>query len=512
MTAKRISLGPSALCALILLLSVGAFYVLSHRLMAQMDCLRARDHLLSNQFQTAVQDLQRAADYLPKDYKIYKQFGETYFQWAALFRRTKETWNYTLKSKKYYLKATHLNPFDVESAYRLAHVEEYLEQLYAFYNSSQKQNPYNAAPYFKETLRLRPNGITYHYGFARYLYRRHHHSPELNRIVRSLARIYPNAYHNLQKESFWSPAVKRSVKQGLQQAVAAGTAVRDAHRVLSSMAATEKNWPAAIFHFKAALQSRSVKSTADDYFHLGRLYLHNRQYEPAQVSFITSLNISNARDRHLETLYRLYQHEGYAELLKIHELVKNRFNLSARNWMAMALRLIDLKKYAAAQQILLDQKQKDPTAEVYYWLARIAEIQKDWNRMELAVQKATVLAPNNLQYRRTFFKLLKRMGKHATAERELGLIIEYSPNPSSGLFDERARMRLKRKDYIGAINDWKEATRKAPHKAVYYAQAAEAFIKLGFWSQAVEYYEKAIKFEPNNKGYQKKYRQLKGEG
>ena len=130
--------------------------------------------------------------------------------------------------------------------------------------------------------------------------------------------------------------------------------------------------------------------------------------------------------------------------------------------------------------------------------------------MELAIQKATVFEPNNTRYRMIFFKLLKQLKKLGSAEREIGLIIQHSDKPSSVLFNERAQIRWIRKDYFGAIKDWKSAIQLAPRKASFYVRTAEAYIKLGDWRMAMEYYQKAVKIAPENRRYQKRYLELKG--
>jgi len=57
----------------------------------------------------------------------------------------------------------------------------------------------------------------------------------------------------------------------------------------------------------------------------------------------------------------------------------------------------------------------------------------------------------------------------------------------------------------------KEAIRLAPRQASFYAQVAEAYIKLGDLSPALEYYKKAMALNPGNKNYAGKYKKLKGE-
>ena len=76
-----------------------------------------------------------------------------------------------------------------------------------------------------------------------------------------------------------------------------------------------------------------------------------------------------------------------------------------------AKKFIDLKQLDKAQRILIVVNDHRPNAGAYYWLARIAEIEKDWDAMEVNIQKATVLEPTNKHYQNVFMQLRKRMGK-----------------------------------------------------------------------------------------------------
>ena len=173
--------------------------------------------------------------------------------------------------------------------------------------------------------------------------------------------------------------------------------------------------------------------------------------------------------------------------------------------------LMDMKQYRRAQRILTDLNKQNPNAEAYYWLARISETEKDFDAMELQIQKATVLDPSNMNYRQMFLGLLKRLGKLDTAEKEIGLMIQNSDNPSPRLFDERAKLRRNRNDYTGAIEDWKSAIRLAPKNAAFCADIAEVYMKLGNLPLAIKYYQQAVQLDPGNKGYAGKYKKLKGE-
>jgi tetratricopeptide (TPR) repeat protein len=201
----------------------------------------------------------------------------------------------------------------------------------------------------------------------------------------------------------------------------------------------------------------------------------------------------------MEELYRFYQH------------VSRRFILSYQIDILLARCLIDLNRYNKACQILIDLNQKEPTAEAYYWLARIAQIEKDWDAMELAIQKATVLEPKNSHYHFLFSRLLKQIKKLERAEKEAGLAIKHSAKPSPWLFNHRAWIRWAKRDYLGAARDWRLAIRLSPKKASFYAQIAEAYRMLGDWPLAISYYKKALKLDPKNRRYGKRYRELKNE-
>ena len=155
-----------------------------------------------------------------------------------------------------------------------------------------------------------------------------------------------------------------------------------------------------------------------------------------------------------------------------------------------------------------DLNQERPTAGAYYWLYRVAQKEKDRDSMELAIQKATVMDRGNSRYHLIFSQVLRSLKKMDRAEKEAGLAIKYATKPSSGLFHHRAWIRWTRKDYQGALKDWKSAIALAPQKALFHAHAAEAYLKLGQWSRAVDHYQKATHLAPKNQNYLKKYKAL----
>ena len=501
-----------ALCALILVLSVICLYFLSVHLIAQIHYQRAKSLLHKGYYGLAATHLKKACHHQPHDYVMWRELGEVYHGLGRVIPGAKQAFLFALKAKGSYLKAGRLNPLDAETAYGLARQEARLEKLYRHLYPEKRNNPYQALPYFEKTIRLRPNAIRYRYAMARYLYNGEK-TDQLLPTISTLARIYPPSYHYVKKEPFWSPRVKEAVKQGIEQAFEQGISKRQAHKAMSSLLADEGDWTGAISHYIQALRYQAVSNSAGDYIHLGRLYLSNGGLEEAEESFLKALDLSGSKEKDLEGLYWVYKNEGFMEeLYRFYQQASRRFDLSYRMDILLARSLTDLKRYNKARRILTQLNQKEPTAEAYYWLARIAQIEKDWDGMELAIQKATVLEPENSQYHLLFSRLLKGVNKLERAEKEAGLAIKHSADPSPWLFNNRAWIRWARKDYLGAAKDWKSAIILSPKKAPFYARAGEAYRMLGQWPAAVDHYQKAMKLDPENEQYKKRYREIKAEG
>lgn len=495
--------------ALILLLFVMASYLLYTRLISQIYYQKAVNHIRDGCCEPAVNHLETAIRYQANDPLIWKELGKAYHNIGVL-RPIKEAYGFATKAKYACLKAARCNPLDAEATYGLAREEARLEQIYPYLHH-QNNNPYHALPYFEEAIRLRPNGFLYQYALARYLHQQKK-TEALLRIVSNLARIYPPVYGYLKKEAFWSSPVRDAVKKGLQQAIDEEITSQNAHTAMSSLMAGEKDWANAISHYQKTLALQAIDKDSGKYFHLGRLYVKNGQLEEAEKSFFRALSMSRTKERHLEDLYRVYERNGYfEELYRFYHRVSKSFALSAGMDILLARSLIDLKRYHQAQRILKELNQKRPTAEAYYWLARIAEKEKDWDSMELAIQKATVLDPENSRYHLIFSKVLKRLKKLERAEKEAGLALDYSVEPSHWLFDHRAWIRWSRKNYQDAVKDWESAIAIKPKRASFYAGAAQGYCKLEKWSHALDHYQKAMELDPENENYRKRYNALRAE-
>jgi len=499
-----------AVCGMVLLLSAAAVYTMVPRFISQIYYTKANNYYKNGWLGLADINYKKAGAYQPGDAKIWKKLAEVQYEMGNN-KMVRRAYRNTLKAKDTYLWATRCNPLDAEIAYGLARTESRLEQLYARLYPKERNNPYTPLPYFEKAIHLRPNGITIHYAMASNLYL-HNHMQKLMPMVRSMAGMFPPVYKYLIKEPFWSPEVKEAVKQGLVDAMNNPISMVTAHKTLSALLAEDKEWPDAVLHYRKALELVHDDISSKDYIQLGSLYLKNGQIQDAEVCFIKSLYVSTPIEKALQTVGGIYKNSNHMEdFYEFYQEVKDRFILSPEMHIISARYLIDLKQYRKAQRILMELNRQTPTAEAYYWLARIAEREKDRDQMEVNIQKATVLDPSNMNYRRMFYGMLKRLKKHETAEREIGLMIQNSDHPSPRLFDERAKFRLSRKDYTGAVADWKSAIGLDPQNAAFHASIADTYIKLGDLSRALEHYQKAVQLNPGNKNYAGKYKKLKGE-
>jgi len=492
----------------ILLSAIGAYHV-SLRLMSQIHHLRGEKFFQQGYYGLASHDLEKAALYQPKDYNIQRDWGDALHQKGLLTPSTKNAYASAQSAKKRYQEALRLNPFDAQSAYGLAAEEARLEQLFAIISLGEPANPHHALPYYELAIRLRPNGILYHYGLSQYLYQTYKVTEKMLRVVHNLARIYPPAFYSLKKEEFWSLPVKAACRQGLQKAIEDNISPVAAHMALVELATLEKNWTNAIAHSQKVLEIQPSRKTEQAYFRLGLLFLRNGELQSAQASFLDSFSLSRTRDELLKRIYRRYKGEGLLSAFNgFYQAAQQRFAFSAHAAILLANSLIDSKRYDRARRVLEESNADEPTGEAYYWLAVVAEKQANWKQMELAIQKATVLEPENNHYRKLFFRLLKKMKKFDRAELQLGLIISHSDRPSANLYNEKAWLRWKKKDYNGARQAWQTAIRLKPDSAAYYAQSAEASIKVGNWMQAMSSYRNAIELDPHNKRYIKRYREI----
>ncbi len=205
---------------------------------------------------------------------------------------------------------------------------------------------------------------------------------------------------------------------------------------------------------------------SDHLFQLGILYMENEQLKKAEDSFFNAVSNSKDQENTIARLYTTYKKNRLLEeFIKFSERISSNMPFSYAINIYIARAMLDLNRYEQAEKVLLELNQKDESPAVYYWLYRIAEREKKLDKMEMAIQKATMLEPYNSDYHLIFSQMLARQKKYELAEKEMDLAIKYAVKASPGLFSHRATIRMNREDYQHAINDWKSAFLLQPNNA-----------------------------------------------
>jgi tetratricopeptide (TPR) repeat protein len=497
------------LCTLTITLSIFLFYWLCLNFVSQLYVQRSDKLIRNANYGLAINSLNKALRFSPSNAGIFKRLGRVHFKIAQITSPQEERVSYFLQAKNYYLEAYRLNPQNSEISYWLGIQEMALEKLYNRSFPESDNNPYQALPYFKRSIELWPNSMVYNYEFSRYLYCCHKDRNEFLPVVSTLFMVYPPVYRHIKKEPMWSPAAREAAKKGLERAIKKGILKNEACRVMSFIFSEEGDWAGAIRQFKSALSLQGNRNSSEDYKRLGYLYLKNKELHLAATYFIKGLQLSRHMEKDLEGIYNFYGKEGYIEeRYNLLDAVRHSFMFSRTIEVLTAQSLISLNRFNKAKVILMDLNRKKPTSDAYYLLAKIAQAEEEWDNAEISAQKATVLDTKKSQYHLLFSQILNHLKKFERAEKEAGLAIRYSTKAYPWLFDNRGWIRWKQRKYRMALEDWEFAIKLSPERAPYYARAAECYMIIGNPSVAIDYYKKAVKLDPENRDYQRRYREI----
>lgn len=481
------------LAALIGLGSITGLFVLGQRLQGQLLVLAADRQLEARQYQAAAVTLQQAAGYLPADFALFQKMGELYHQLASQADTAAAAAGVLASARAAFETAQALNPLEAKTYYNLAKSAVLGERIAASAATVDPHPPVQSLAYFREAVRLRPNSPLYRFSYARDLARQNRKEALVSE-VRTLGRIYPPVYRVLKKEPFWDEAVSRAFIEGLQEAVVLGIAPRLAHQNLAAIYDAARDWDGAIRHYRDSLTFEPHRNGANDYLHLGRLCLKNGMAQEAGDAFLQGLAISRSREQDLEGIYHAYRQAGLlVELSGFYDQVARRHALDDRLDILRARVLIDRELYEEARILLEGLSGPGSRGQVFYWLARLAEKQQDWDAMELSAQKATVREPSNSQYHQLFSIALHRKNKAEAAEAEADLAIGLAEQPSCWLYNHRGWVRWSREDAAGALADWQEAVRLEPSRPGFYEQIARAHRQLGNAELAAKFDSEAAK-------------------
>ncbi len=442
-------------------------------------------------FSNAIEKLNKAVSWQPNDAAIEYELGMAHLK-TALDMKGMLRGVMAAKAVEYFEKSQELNHLEPETAYGLARASELL---------GQKSREQTLAAYHR-AVELWPNNSLYRRAFARELYRQGNEQ-ELLAEMQSLGSIDPASYWQLRREPYWSESAQQAFARGVEEAIAKNIDPRGAHRALAAILEKQEKWEEAALQYQKAMGYEPHRNTAQNFYRLGGLLLHTEPDEAVKVLEL-GLAKSATREKDLERLYGIFKDVTAPEFqLGFYQEMQNRFPLTWRLDMLMARTLIDAKEYEAAKEILEKVALQEQGPEPWYWLARVAELAKDWDGMELAIQKASIRDPNNSDYHRMFSRALARQQKYVPAEQQADRAIATRGKPNAWLYNHRAWLRWNQKNYEGALEDWQQANKIDPKNASFYDYIGRAYKKLGQNDLAMVAYSEALQRDPGNEKYKK---------
>lgn len=470
--------------------------------------LKALNNIRDGHFGISLINLKKTIKYLGGESFVHNEIGEVYYQLSLLKRTAREAFSQVIKSKDYFTGAAALNPISAETAYNAARTEFRLRMIEDVLYPDKKVSEYDPETYYRKAISLRPNSVTYRYGMIKYL-AYEDLKDELISGCGELVRIYPASYNYLRKEPFWNDDLMDPVEKGLLKAVEEGYSGKEALKALAAIYMDQSRWANAISCLEKTLAYRSYENKASDLLQIGNLYLLKNDAEKAVEYFMKGLDESLSRNNHFRTIHNYYRKAGRLDLIKdLYEKGSGIFTNSPEIDLIYARALTELGELESARELLITLNMDESNPEAYYLLANLAEKEKDWDSMELMIQKATVLDPENSLYHYIFSNVLRRLKKFKRAEKEATLAIKFRKNSSPSWYNYRAGLRWSLNDYKGAAADWRNAISLKPDNASFYAQAAEAYLKQNLAPIALDYYKKALDLQPGNDRYRKRYEEL----
>ncbi|MBI9078051.1 MAG: tetratricopeptide repeat protein [Desulfatibacillum sp.] len=484
-------------CVLMAVFSIGS-YLLSHKLIAQIYYEQGKSLSEKGRFGLAMVAMEKAHKHDSHNLSLSQAYGDACLTASQVSRNRKTAKDRAAAALELFETAVAENPLDVGAVFGLGKAQAVLAELFP-----ESMEPCAFLDCFRQAVILRPNGVNYNLHLAKAL-GVCHKDEELKLVVRRLASVYPPCIYQMLRESYWSPTLVPSMKQGLAEAIRQENLPRQAHQAMASVLEKEGDYPGAIKHYKDSLAFLSFENSSNHFIRLGSLLLKNEQPQEAFQEFFSALSYSQFLERDMETIFNIYRREkALKDFGSFYRKVVKDYYVSPRIKMLVGRSLFELKNWKEAQEIFEDLASGNENGEAWYWLARIAGENQDWPAMELYIQKATVLEPENAQYHLMFSQVLQRIGKHERAEKQASLAIACKGKASPWLYNHRANVRWSLQDFQGALEDWQMAIRLNSDRASFYAQAGRACEQLGRKAKAREYYNKALELSPSNPSYTK---------
>ena len=412
-----------------------------------------------------------------------------------------------LAAKQKYQIACQLNPLDVEALTGLTRTLTALEKIQPYLKPGTPAAE-QALPLYEKLLRLRPKGIEIHYLFIRYLHGRKLEERLLATITQLMA-IHPPSFAQIVKEKFYSPELRYAAQQGLETAIAAGNFVGSAYAGLSAIAVEKGDTAQAVKLYEQGMLVDPGKNIAGQHAHLGALQLKTGQSDLAQSHFLIALKNSAERDKLLRSIWAIY-HESkkHQQFLALCRDVEKEVAVSELVDILQAVCYAEMDQYELARAHLNQVDEVKYQAEAMYQLALISQKLKDWDGMELASQRATMLESSNSGYHALFAQSLRNQRKNASAEEAMTRALATAKTEDPWQYTLRGWTRFDQNNIEGARQDWQKAVALAPTVGHFYRYLSLTYAKEGDWLAALKYLKKAVELNPENNDYRKALQEL----
>jgi tetratricopeptide (TPR) repeat protein len=446
-------------------------------------------------------------------FRIHTALGKTLYQQAMTIikqttvgkarRQNLESAYRLFKRGHEFLKdAVDHDPLSYRTVFWYAKITDKMAALHPYFKTDPINSVYDALPLFQQAAALRPAGITVRYEMARYFHRKQM-TDELKRMVETIGAIYPMSHRYLKKQPWFDADIRAYFRQGCLSALAEGTTPRETLSILSAMSLEDDEVDAAIDYYQRGMGYKTHTNTAATYRYLAGLYLKKGKMDQSFELFLRALGKSQNLEGEFNAIYRRFRSEKlFDEFLQFARYVEEKRPHSPVGEMILVRCFMDMGQLEVARARLERMNARKPTAHAWYLLATIAEKQKDWDTMELASQRATVLENSSSQYHYFFSRALQRQKKYDRAEIAVTHAIETAKNKTAGLYNHRAWIRWALKNYPGAIEDWQQCLELRPDTSGYYFNIAKAYHQQSMDIEALNYAQRAWELAPDNKTYQ----------
>ena len=445
-------------------------------------------------------------------FRIHTALGKIlYQQGMALIRQTavgkarrqnlKSAYQLFKQGHGFLKAATAHDPLSYRTVFWYAKITDKVGALQPYFEPY-TPHTYDPLPLFQQAAALRPAGITVRYEMARY-FNAKKMTDELKKMVENIGTIYPISHGYLKKQSWFDADIRVHFHKGCLAALSTGTTPRETLSILSAMSLKDGEVEAAIDYYQRSMEYKTHSNTAATYRHLAGLYLKKGEVDQSFELFLRALGKSGNLEGEFNAVYRRFRSEKlFNKFLQFTKYVEEKRPHSPVGEMVLVRCFMDMGQLEVAKARLERMNARKPTAHAWYLLATIAEKQKDWDSMEIASQRATVLENSNSHYHYYFCLALQRQKKHERAAIAVTHAIETAKKKTPGLYNHRAWIRWTLKNYPGAIEDWQQCLELHPDNSGYYFNIAKAYHQQSMDIEALNYAQRARELAPDNKTYQ----------